>query len=185
MTASSAEIVKVALVYREYAINKSNAHFRRATSFSRWHLGLGVPAVVFSAAAGTTLFSTSGTSSPAATVVLPAAVVAFVASVLAAVQTFLKLGEETERHRRAAADYEKIRSGLDLFQLQQAMSDTKSPTDAVKELKAFVLEFNEVSARSPLLPASVFDKIPEPDPALLEIAAQPAIGAAGGHDAAR
>ncbi len=87
-------------------------HFAMADHLTRSNLRLGIPVVVLSTVIGTSVFATLGES-----VSLPLRIlVGFLsvgAAVLASLQTFLRLGERSEKHRVAAALYSALRRDIE------------------------------------------------------------------------
>jgi hypothetical protein len=85
----------------------------RYASLARW---LGVPGVLLSATAGTTLFATlQEDASP--TVRLAVGLISLLAATLAALQTFLAHAERADKHRAAAAAYGAIRRQIEQAQV--------------------------------------------------------------------
>jgi hypothetical protein len=87
-------------------------HFAMADRLTRGNLRLGIPVVVLSTVIGTSVFATLEKS-----VSLPLRVTVGILSVaaatLASLQTFLRLGERSEKHRVAAALYSALRRDIE------------------------------------------------------------------------
>lgn len=84
-----------------------DAHYNAARHYSRRNLWIGVPAVLFSAIVGTTVFATleKDVSTVARLVV---ALFSISAAVLGALQTFLGFSERAEKHKASGARYGAI-----------------------------------------------------------------------------
>jgi hypothetical protein len=81
---------------------------------TRWfHLGLGVPVVIFTTMVGTGAFAAINDTTTNSWKIA-AGVVSILAAVLASVQTFLAFGERSDRHRVAATRYAGTRRSIEL-----------------------------------------------------------------------
>lgn len=99
--------------WQDSAAMLAHAHYRASVALRHSHYNLGLPTVVASAIVGTAVVSSMNTSSADAgishTVVqLVVGALSLTASVLAALQTFLRFSERAEMHRRAASEHEGI-----------------------------------------------------------------------------
>lgn len=87
-------------------------HFAMADRLTRENLRLGIPVVILSTMIGTSVFATLGEQ-----VNLPVRIavglLSVAAAVLASLQTFLRLGERSEKHRVAAALYSALRRDIE------------------------------------------------------------------------
>ena len=86
------------------------AHYAAAERYSKHHLWIGIPAAIFSAIVGTTVF-TALDSSEGLDVRLKVliALTSIVTAILTGCQTFLQLADKAEAHRRAATKYSELR----------------------------------------------------------------------------
>ncbi|MEN8260170.1 MAG: SLATT domain-containing protein [Pseudomonadota bacterium] len=111
------------------------AHYIAWEKQSRWNLMLGIPVVILTAAAGTMIFSscqfTSYTWLP-----IFAGGISFLATLLSALQTFLKLSEKAEAHKASAAHFAAMKRAFKLFQLEYSNNDESFRDQAMIELKA-------------------------------------------------
>ena len=92
-----------------------HAHYFLATNLHRRNLALGIPVVILSAIVGTSLFASLAAPTESFPLRLRIAVgtVSLLAAVLAAIQTFLRFAERSERHAQAADWYSAIRREID------------------------------------------------------------------------
>jgi hypothetical protein len=92
-----------------------HAHYYLATNLRRRNLALGIPVVILSAIVGTSLFASLAASTESFPLRMRLAVgtVSLLAAVLAAIQTFLRFAERSERHAQAADWYSAIRREID------------------------------------------------------------------------
>ena len=90
----------------------SDAHFHLASSLSRANIRFGIPVVALTTAVGTSVFATLDHQVNTALRVL-VGMISVVAAVLASLQTFLRFGERSEKHRAAAEAWQDLRREID------------------------------------------------------------------------
>lgn len=123
------------------------SHHLMTENLESWHTWLGVIVVVATAFAGATTIAAeiSGNSK------LALGLLTLSATVLTALQTFLKLEERANRHRVAAAGYGQVRRQLEL-----ASSLTAEQTEArIKESEAAL---NKLAQESPSVSKRTYNK---------------------------
>ena len=108
------DVVQKASDYLRYCVNKDNAHYLAAERAVRWHNRLGIPAVVAGTIVSTSIFATLERD-PALGWKLATGIVALLAVVLAALQTFLNFSDRAQKHVAAASGYSQERRRLELF----------------------------------------------------------------------
>jgi len=96
------EIINEAKRIGEDALNSSKSHFICAAFWRNIHYGLGLPAAIFTALAGTNSIAQQQNS------YLATAVLSLIATILIGVLTFLNPQEKANRHHNAGNDYRKI-----------------------------------------------------------------------------
>ena len=133
------------------------AHARAATMYERRSMALGLPAVILTAVAGTTVFATI-TSSPDPWVKVLTGVMSMAAAVLAALQTFLRYSELAERHKTASQNYGMLRREWEEMGIESASSTPPAPPSAAF-LKSFRERWDAVDQQSPNLPQNVYDSV--------------------------
>lgn len=110
------------------------SHYAAAAHYAVVNRWLGVPTIVFSAAAGSTLLATAQDRSPTALVQFAAGLVAFAAGALSAMQTFLRPSERADKHLAAGAAYGTVRRKIEHLQVlgPAANEDLRSVLDAIR-----------------------------------------------------
>ncbi len=121
-------------------------HYERADRFRMLHYVLGIPVVVLTTLAGTTLFASLGRKIGAVGVAVAATTM--LGAVLASIQTFLRLGEASANHAHAADWYAAIRR--DIEQLLAAPPHTPQLRD--RALSKVRKEMNKCAQKSLELP---------------------------------
>jgi hypothetical protein len=124
-----------------------HAHYYLATNLRRRNLALGIPVVILSAIVGTSLFASLAASTESFPLGLRLAVgtVSLIAAVLAAIQTFLRFAERSERHAQAADWCSAIRREIDELLALQAdkRGESKRTLDGLRK------EFNKAGQTYP------------------------------------
>lgn len=83
--------------------------FMAAKYYGRLNVWLGVPVVIITSVAGSTIFATSGDPSTKP-LQYAAGAITLLATVLASLQTFLAFGDRAEKHKNSAARYGELRT---------------------------------------------------------------------------
>jgi hypothetical protein len=125
----------------------ADVHFQVAEDLSRWNVSLGIPVVVLSAIVGTGVFATL-TENVDAGIRIAAGSVSVIAAVLASVQTFLRFGERSERHRVAAERWSAIRREIEKARALHAQQ-VGDPKQLLDDIKA---RMDEAGDKSPAMP---------------------------------
>jgi len=90
----------------------SDAHYELASRLSRANIRFGVPVIALTTAVGTSVFATLQHQVNTALRVL-VGITSVIAAVLASLQTFLRFGERSEKHRAAAEAWASLRREID------------------------------------------------------------------------
>src|SRR5207248_2656116 len=100
-------------------------HARRARQLYRMHIALGVPVVILSTIVGTSVFASLGQRvAPWAQITV--GLVSVLATVLAALQTFLRFSDQAEQNRTASVGYATLRRDIEVAQLRlKTLGSTK------------------------------------------------------------
>jgi hypothetical protein len=123
----------------QFAQYVAGAH---CAALSRW---LGVPSILLSAAAGTTLFVTLQHETTSAWLRLALGLVSFAAAMLSALQTYLGLSQLAEKHLTAGAAYGAIRREIEQHQALSASSD-----DAIEKALSMIRKrLDDTAATAP------------------------------------
>lgn len=110
------------------------AHYDSAKTLERRHLWLGVPSVVLSGIAGTSIFAAI-TKTPAIWAQVLVGLATISAAILASLQTFLRLSERAEKHRIAGARFAALHREADQFMVVVPATE--------EELRAWMTSFRE------------------------------------------
>ncbi|MFJ9375218.1 SLATT domain-containing protein [Streptomyces sp. NPDC101455] len=130
------------------------SHYAAATRCSSANRWLGVPSVLFSAAAGTTLFATAQQPDSAMVVQIAAGIIVLAAGTLSALQTFLGLSERAEKHLATGAAYGSLRREIEELQVfRPARIDDLRPV-----LADIRRRLDEISVTAPSIPEKVWKK---------------------------
>ncbi len=125
------------------------AHYYAAKRYQTYRLTLGIPTIMLSAIAGTTLFSTFEQSDNS-TLRIVTGVTVLLVSVLSSLQTFLNFGERSERHKVAATKYGALRRKVELFLLAPDPAGEKNFWQTVIE------EWNLIDKEAPKIPNAIY-----------------------------
>jgi hypothetical protein len=129
------------------------SHYSAAESSSIRHLMIGIPAAVFSAVVGTTVFTAleSPQSSGALDIRLRIliAFISVVTAILTGCQTFLRFSEKSDEHRSAAAKFGALRRSIE----QLLTFPDKITPDAVEQVRK---TFDAISEAAPNVSGSIW-----------------------------
>lgn len=151
----SEDIVDQAVTYRLDTVYLGTGHYQAAELAERRHRALGVAATALSAVVGTSIFATVTEEPPVIAHIL-AGIASVVATVLMALQTFLRYDERAEKHRLAGAAYARLRRELDAFLLETA-TDPDRETSLAK-LAALRRRLSEIAEGRPLIPTRAYKR---------------------------
>jgi len=131
-------------------------HFAMADRLTRDNFRLGIPVVILSTIIGTSVFATLGES-----VGLPLRItvglLSVAAAVLASLQTFLRLGERSEKHRVAAALYSALRRDIESL----LATPRKERPDAEPLFERIKLQMKAYGKESPAIGEREWAKVRE------------------------
>ena len=133
------------------------AHYRAAVLAEARNKQIGLPNVAISAVVATSIFSTLSESVDVRWRIATG-VIALVAAILAALQAFLKYGDEAEKHKASGAKYGDVRRKIDLFQLEFSGAQQTDRDAALQGLKEIADELNSLDTDSPTLTDNVYNK---------------------------
>jgi hypothetical protein len=105
-------IVRLLRDWARRAGASADAHYRLASRLSRANVRFGVPVVALTTAVGTSVFATLEHQVDTALRIV-VGITSVVAAVLASLQTFLRFGERSEKHRVAAEAWADLRREID------------------------------------------------------------------------
>lgn len=122
-----------------------------AKYYGRLNVWLGVPVVVITSVAGSTIFATSG--DPATKPVQYAAgAISLLATVLASLQTFLAFGDRAEKHKNAATRYGELRTEIQVL-LSTELDQT---LELDKRIESIRQRWARVDREAPTLPQRIY-----------------------------
>jgi hypothetical protein len=135
------------------------AHYRSALYFGRINiLILGVPTVILTAVVGTGAFTSLIEAQVSPVWRVFAGLLSILATVLAALQTFLNLPQRVASHRRSSAEFGSIRRDIEELQvkLEASSLDAAQANDALSKIKERI---EKAQAGSPDVPSSVWKQV--------------------------
>lgn len=134
-----------------------HAHYLLATRLRRRNLWLGIPAVVVSAVVGTSLFASlaNDTNSLPPELRLSIGGLSVAAAVLAAMQTFLRFAERSERHVQAGDWYASINRKIDQAEALPP-ADRGDPKQVLNDLRK---EMSEAGQAYPQIGEAVWHEV--------------------------
>jgi hypothetical protein len=127
------------------------AHYDAAVHFERLNLLFGIPVVVLATVVGTTIFATIS-KSPSTVIQICAGLMSVAAAVLASLQTFLRYGERSEKHKNAGAKYAGLKTE---FELVLALPE-KDEAQMKEFLESFRARWTAVHEDSPTVSEDIF-----------------------------
>ena len=130
------------------------AHIKSAAVLQRKNRAFGIPVVILSTIAGTTVFATLE-ASPELWVKILVGLFSVAAAVLASLQTFLGYGELAERHKLASKKYGSLRR-----EMEEVIAAHEKNEDLPKDyLKSVRTRWDGIDEESPNLSQELYDKI--------------------------
>ncbi|GIW52804.1 MAG: hypothetical protein KatS3mg081_2159 [Gemmatimonadales bacterium] len=130
-----------------------HGHYDAAVHFDRLHYTLGVPVVLLTAAVGTSVFAALG-KNPNSFLQILVGLASLGATVLAALQTFLKYSERAEKHRQAGAFFGSLLKEIEQVRAVPPADDASFR----KWANSFRTRWDEVSKESLTIPTPMFKK---------------------------
>lgn len=129
-----------------------HGHYEAAVALEKKHYYFGVPIVVLSGIAGTSVFATLA-EEPHVYAKIAVGLVSLLVAVLGALQTFLRLSERAEKHRESGAKFGALLKEIEQYQLLQLEeNEFRNWADGFRQ------RWDELSAESPTIPKSIYQK---------------------------
>lgn len=132
-----------------------SGHYEAATRCERLNLWFGIPVVVLSALVGTSIFSALGWDSAPPSAKILVGCVSLLVAVLAALQTFLKYSERSEKHRTAGASFAAFHKEVDQM-LVLPPTDDEGLEIAMTSLRS---RWDKLAKESPTIPPAIYKKV--------------------------
>ena len=126
----------------------SFAHNAAEERYFKTNLLLGVPASLFSAIVGTTVFASLEKDVDVRIKIL-VGFISIITAILTGLQTFLRYSERAERHRKIAAQYGSIRRTIE----QNLVFEDKLTYDVVDQIRK---QLDSVGGEAPNVPSTLW-----------------------------
>jgi|GEM_PF-7034978 len=143
--------------YRQRASVKARSHYLSAHQYEKFHLWLGIPTVVITTIAGSTIFASLGAEGNSKAVLF-AGILTMFAAVLAALQTFLNYSEKTEKHRNSASNFAALKKDLDFFITKTEEIPDEPKSDLMESFGKLVEKWNILERESLNVHDKFYDK---------------------------
>ena len=128
-------------------------HYECGAYFSRMNYWLGIPTIAFTTIVGTAVFATLEKSSDGE-LKIAIGLISILASLLAALQTFLGFSERAVEHKRTAAGYSVVRRELEY--LKTFHGDNEQ--ELAQRLKKVQQDMDHLAELSPGVPRRIWDR---------------------------
>lgn len=128
------------------------ANYDAANVSARKNYLLGVPAILFSAIVGTSVFAALVENEVSPVIQVFVGLVSMLAAVLSALQTFFNWGEVSSKHQAAAAEYNALKRRIDqiLVFSQDGQAINEEEFDRIRS------QMDTLARDTPTLPASIW-----------------------------
>ncbi len=133
------------------------AHYRTAEAAECWHKRIGIPNVIITAAVATSVFATLEQDTDLR-LKIATGILAVVAAILVALQAFLNLADEAEKHKSAGGQYVTLRREIDIFRLEFEDAEESEREKSLKSLKEIAVKLGSLDLESPSLSEAMFKK---------------------------
>lgn len=140
--------------WRRNCLRSGTGNYRAAQKFSKRNLYLGVPSIVLSTVAGSSLFATMQEGIDPR-VQLFAGLVTLTAAVFAALQTFMGSAERAGKHNAAAAEFNAVKRRIDFLIAKNADGGGLDDT-VVEDIRS---SMDALSRETPALPNGLWEQL--------------------------
>lgn len=123
-------------------------HFLASHRYARYNYTIGIPAIVFTTAVGTSLFASLSMKSIAVIATVIVGTVSMVAAILSSLQTFLGFSERADRHRDAGVKYGTMGRKMELLLNENTMPKGAEALELKKDL-------DDLAAACPKIPLDI------------------------------
>jgi hypothetical protein len=83
--------------------------------------------------------------------------ISILATVVAALQTYLSYSEQAEKHKEAGSSYAQLRRKFELLAIEMSQKGGNYNEQAISELKQIMAEQTEFSKKFPGIPDKIYD----------------------------
>ncbi|MEU1208872.1 SLATT domain-containing protein [Nocardia sp. NPDC005825] len=154
--ASLVDVLDLLDRYRLRAHRMARAQQLAANRAGSLHNAIGIPLVVLSAVVGASILSTRGQDA-GDRVVLVAGLVSMLATVLAALQTFLGSADKQKQHGIAAAAFNSTKREFDVLSLHIRLV-VPDPDEALQQLRILIEKFSSLLEDCPSVTDRFYDR---------------------------
>lgn len=135
---------------RKLLLRNGHGHYNASHLHQRWHLILGTASVILSAAAGSALLTQASTNAVTPITVI-AGIVGILVTILAGIQTQMRLGELAERHLAAGRTCQSLWMEFDalILKMQQGAAPSR---DLSAEFRKLLIKRSKELQDTPLIP---------------------------------
>jgi hypothetical protein len=152
------QVDKLLQGWQVHVVTQRLIHEDAARRVQTLHYGIGGPAVILAALAGSSAVAAWGSGGSSGGLALLSAVIAVAATALTAVVTFLDLGGRAERHRRAAAECKRILRRLEALP-PYAMKLAEVPAELGHRIQELESQLGEMDSSAPIPPRRIAERV--------------------------
>ena len=148
-----------ALNFLRYSSVMSNAHYDMAERYRIRHRVFGLAVVIATAIVGTATFGSlaENTQNGEVWIKVGTGLLSVVATVLAALQTFLGFSELQAQHKRGADGYSDLRREIDLLLMKYPDVVGVPSEQAIAALDAVRKKLDDLDKMSPTIPDAIYE----------------------------
>ncbi|MGH9875843.1 MAG: SLATT domain-containing protein [Pyrinomonadaceae bacterium] len=151
--ANREELLRGWLLHAHKGRDRHDLAARRNDTYRYW---LGVPAIILSAVAGTSVFASLQTQVDSALKIV-VGLVSITSAVLASLQTFYNFASQAESHRMAGVKYKTIIRELEQV-LTQPLEQLPDKADYLDDLRK---RLDELEEEAPVVPEGIYRQVEE------------------------
>jgi len=160
--------------WRFRAHRVQHGHYQAGRRYDRFHLFLGLPAIVLSAFVGSAVFASLAAPTHGIPITLLVGFLSVSTAVLSGLQTFLKYSELADRHKMAGARFADIKHQIELIAVFQ--NNNQVPLESM--LQEVEKHWEKVREESPNIPHKIWNDIKKAMTLEKDIEAHPNFGQA-------
>jgi hypothetical protein len=128
-----------------YLLTLAKAHRKTCNVWGGLHLYLGIPNTIFAALAGASALSSFSNSN------LVAGVLSIIASILAALLTFLNPSDRAKSHLKASNDFERLYKRMKMLRIS-ALGDAMTLQELMSKVEVTLEQLYDLREASPAIP---------------------------------
>lgn len=138
----------------------SNAHYDMAEIYRRRHRAFGFAVVVATSLVGTTIFASLAKTAPpewGTWIKVGTGFLSVLATVLAALQTFLGFSELQTQHKRGGDGYSEVRRDIELLLMNHPNIEGAPNEVAASAMEAIKKKLDDFDRASPTIPDEIYN----------------------------